>query len=97
MEVKFVACVVRFFVSTFSLSKGSNESTQQSAVPSAIQHHSYYSSTGNAPSPGTIQANSNVSAPTTATLSHPGSQGMSQPIDSQYTNISVAAAMNHQQ
>ena len=71
--------------------KGSNEST------SAIQHHSYYSSTGNAPSPGTIQANSNVSAPTTATLSHPGSQGMSQQIDSQYTNISVAAAMNHQQ
>ena len=68
-----------------------------SAVPLAIQHHSYYSSTGNAPSPGTIQANSNVSAPTTATLSHPGSQGMSQQIDSQYTNISVAAAMNHQQ
>ena len=67
------------------------------AVPSAIQHHSYYSSTGNAPSPGTIQANSNVSAPTTATLSHPGSQGMSQQTDSQYTNISVAAAMNHQQ
>ena len=66
-------------------------------VPSAIQHYSFYSSTGNAPSPGTIQANSNVSAPTTATLSHPGSQGMSQQIDSQYTNISVAAAMNHQQ
>ena len=58
---------------------------------------SYCLSTGNAPSPGTIQANSNVSAPTTATLSHPGSQGMSQQIDSQYTNISVAAAMNHQQ
>lgn len=58
---------------------------------------SYYSSTGNAPSPGTIQANNNVSAPTTATLSHPGSQGMSQQMDSQYTNISVAAAMNHQQ
>ena len=66
-------------------------------VPSVIQHYSFHSSTGNAPSPGTIQANSNVSAPTTATLSHPGSQGMSQQTDSQYTNISVAAAMNHQQ
>jgi len=66
--------------------------------PPADQQHSIMTSgPGNAPSPGTIQANSNVSAPTTATLSHPGSQGMSQQIDSQYTNISVAAAMNHQQ
>lgn len=70
---------------------------QQSATPTAMNHPAYYSTAGNAPSPGTGQLNSQAPTPIPTQHQQMTQQLPPQQIDPHLTAVPVAPPLSQQQ